>query len=506
MTKLIPELRIRKRWLCGVGKTHAVDHISVVCIVMQSPIAASTSIAQPSRPQVNHEIAYCSYQKNKKQGATLFLIAQLIILRTHASPLASLAVPILTIHPLLLFFFTLPPRPYRPSAVHHGGSTGRQSKLERFHSTGEWLKRQERFPVEVISMILGYADRTAILSCLRVSRHHHALAIQRVDAVYNHVFIDRDSIDSVFDCIDWELVEKGWKGIIDRTTSQFEKEEVWDAEEEAGGEPKYLASSLFDPLPRPEQPPTPSASDSEQPSTTSQTDTSTVRLVGLPYDSSRLGQHLRKRHCLSLCRTLTLGDAWYIDPERDARFHTHGVLDNGRAHHLFQDVDTLRTINPSITESNPSGLYQCKTGDQCPFMLELRPKKIVHRNVHTDARHEVAKIANETKVVVFLPCHVWPADPRDLAFPLEFVTTDMTLVFGPWARKTSHTAFWAAMEPWSTSTTWYNYRRLRLVVMEAISSAAARRGGSLRVVGLERTQVLDDRENPRVWVSGYANN
>jgi hypothetical protein len=85
-------------------------------------------------------------------------------------------------------------------------------------------------------MILGHADRSAILSCLRVNKRYHTLAFRYIGTVYNHVFIDRDTIDSVFEGICWEKVEKRWtairRGEYDRETSDLTESDEEDSEDE----------------------------------------------------------------------------------------------------------------------------------------------------------------------------------------------------------------------------------------------------------------------------------
>jgi len=54
------------------------------------------------------------------------------------------------------------------------------------------------------------ADPSAILSCLRVSRRFHALAYQHIDVLYRHVFVDRDTVKSVFQGIEWARLEEQW--------------------------------------------------------------------------------------------------------------------------------------------------------------------------------------------------------------------------------------------------------------------------------------------------------
>jgi hypothetical protein len=57
------------------------------------------------------------------------------------------------------------------------------------------------------------------------------LALRNIDILYRHVFIARDTLNSVFEGIQWDRVEEGWSESISELPSSSEEE--WDEEEES---------------------------------------------------------------------------------------------------------------------------------------------------------------------------------------------------------------------------------------------------------------------------------
>ena len=123
------------------------------------------------------------------------------------------------------------------------------------------------------------------------------------------------------------------------------------------------------------------------------------------YGSSKADRHAQKVYALSKCVTVTLCDTW-ATIDRDARYHTHNILHNGKAHHLFPLVDTIRVIPLTSAHSNITPL--CSAQENCPFIQEIAPKKLVHRNVTLNGFDLTSEPVDE--LVIFLPHDKWPED------------------------------------------------------------------------------------------------
>jgi hypothetical protein len=62
----------------------------------------------------------------------------------------------------------------------------------------------------VLSLVLSFADPATISSCLRVNSCYYALAVQHIDILYRHVYIDRETVESVFAGFNWQEIQDGW--------------------------------------------------------------------------------------------------------------------------------------------------------------------------------------------------------------------------------------------------------------------------------------------------------
>lgn len=118
----------------------------------------------------------------------------------------------------------------------------------------------------------------------------------------------------------------------------------------------------------------------------------------------------------------------------DTRYHTHNLLHNGKAHQLFPLVETVRII--PLASAHKAVTPLCSAHGSCPFIQEISPKKLVHRNVTANG----FALTNEPvdELVLFLPNGQWPDDMeydyrvQTLEERLSVVNCNIIkLVFGP---------------------------------------------------------------------------
>jgi hypothetical protein len=208
------------------------------------------------------------------------------------------------------------------------------------------------------------------------------------------VFIDRDTVDSVFEGICWEKVEKRWtairRGEFDRERSELTESDEEESEDEGeegqdgldvGKKNTRPMSILLDDSAELDKPLSFDSSSILEKSNRRATLESLADGPPQLFGHDHQGQHDRKRYSLSKCRVLTLSDQYMANSAWEDRFHSHIVLHNGRAHRLFPAVETIRTIPPYIAATREPGEYMCMSeGSCCPFLLEMSPTKVVHRN------------------------------------------------------------------------------------------------------------------------------
>jgi hypothetical protein len=281
---------------------------------------------------------------------------------------------------------------------------------------------------EVISHILSFTDHQSLLPCLRVSTQFHAIASLHIGKIYKHVTIDRDSITSVFAGIRWDEMEESWlderdrwrKGrgrfaVKNKAKQEFSYQALFSGvswEDMDEGWSSVTESWISPPSPSPFPP---------------------TKLQSPLYGSNKSDRHAWKAYALSRCTQVTLCDTWATF-DRDARNHTHNVLHNGKAHHLFPLVETIRVIPLTSAHSNITPL--CSSQEHCPFIQEIGPKKLVHRNVTADGYELTSEPVDE--LVIFVPNNEWPddSDPFYRIAPLEHRLAKagskiIKLVFGP---------------------------------------------------------------------------
>lgn len=354
------------------------------------------------------------------------------------------------------------------------------------------LTYQERLQghTEVLSMILGHAHRTAILSCLQVNKRYHSLAFQHIDTVYEHVFIDRDTVDSVFEGIDSALIEKRWKqhDWHNESNAFSGEDSVEESDEHSGPEStlrdrsanlrkKQLLIRKYPAVKANQQPGAMSPAHLELPPT---------------FGPGRSDQHWRKRYSLSRCRLLTLSDAWKEGDERN-RCSSHLILDNGRAHYLFPAVRTIRTMPPFTAKSGESSPICTGEDMLCSFWGEILPSKVVYRNAVTCV-DDNDRLGSLKEAVYFLPIQGWPGDTG--RYHPNGKLESCKIVLGVRARKTGYSVYWGTRGlRGETCKTRADLPRLLDALSPCISSASER----VEIYGIERAEVVeDDQYHPNV--------
>jgi hypothetical protein len=116
------------------------------------------------------------------------------------------------------------------------------------------------------------------------------------------------------------------------------------------------------------------------------------------------------------------------------RYHTHNLLHDGKAHQLFPLVETVRIIPLASAHKQVTPL--CSAHGSCPFIQEISPKKLVHRNCTANGFSLTDEPVDE--LVLFLPNGQWPDDMeydyrvQNLEQRLGGVNCNIIkLVFGP---------------------------------------------------------------------------
>jgi hypothetical protein len=331
--------------------------------------------------------------------------------------------------------------------------------------------------------MLGHADRTAILSCLQVNKRYHSLAFRHIDTVYKHVFIDRDAVDSVFEGIDWALIEKRW---TTTRIGEYESDDGMDDVSEEGSDGHgILESALRDR----------SASlrkkiifDETVPAIKSNQLLGTMSPAHLlpppAFGPGLLNRHWRKRYSLSRCRVLTLSDDWIEHDERKYRYSSHLILDNGRAHHLFPAVRTIRTMPPFTAEMND--LWSVCTGQDmpCSFWSEILPPKVVYRNA-VSCVDDNDQLGSIKEAVYFLPIHGWPG--RTWRFRANPKLNSCKIVLGVRASKTGYSAYWGSKGLRGMPC----YGRADLPrLLNALSPCLSSASDRVEIYGVERAEVV----------------
>jgi hypothetical protein len=151
------------------------------------------------------------------------------------------------------------------------------------------------------------------------------------------------------------------------------------------------------------------------------------------YGPIKAQRHAWKVYALSKCKRLTMCDTW-TTLGLDTRHHTHNLLHNGKAHQLFPMVETVRIIPLASASKQVTPL--CSAHGSCPFIQEISPKKVVHRNGTANGFALTDEPVDE--LVLFLPNGQWP-DDMDYDYRVQTLEqrlggvncNTIKLVFGP---------------------------------------------------------------------------
>lgn len=165
---------------------------------------------------------------------------------------------------------------------------------------------------EVLSHILSLADRSSIISCLRVSQFFHEISQLHISKVYRHVTIGRDSIKSVFEGINWEGMDQMWMDEKERQQKSRQQKRRWGrglAQNNAKEPFSYqalFAGTSWDEMDEGWRAPGESRDwHSMEPSSPNQ---AASPLLSPIYGSSPSDRHARKLYALSKTETVTLCD------------------------------------------------------------------------------------------------------------------------------------------------------------------------------------------------------
>jgi hypothetical protein len=324
-----------------------------------------------------------------------------------------------------------------------------------------------------------------------VSAHFHEVASLHIGKIYKHVTIDRDTIKSVFAGIRWDEMEESWLDEIQRWRKGRGRMGVKNQAKQAFSYQALFDGVSWEDMDEGWRNPT-------QSYISPRTPTGQPIAKSLPpvYGPSKADRHTWKAYALSNCTNVTLCDTW-ATIDRDSRYHTHNVLHNGKAHQLFPHVETIRVIPFPSAHSNITTL--CSAEEHCPFIQDIAPKKLVHRNVTLTGFELTSEPVDE--LVLFLPDRKWPED-SEFSHAVAYLEDRLAkagskiikLVFGPPLadknRPERHIQYGDIFRPEDRPSSYIGLERL----MDIIRSACAQ-STMTHIYGLEKVRVPKDEDD-----------